>query len=144
MFAGVNIHPAIAKDKMKNTMRAAGHFLVKMPTDMSPENTDGRDGFLHPYGIGGGVASVSLRVLLRDFDTAKLSEYAKLLQGLTTSVQQENPVIQVDVQLREQYRNMVDVLVTEPLQPPWLWQPMKILGERRIRPSLAEERMALD
>ena len=113
-FAGVNIHPAIAKDKMKNAMRAAGHFLAQMPTELSPENTDGRDGFLHPYGIEGGVASVSLRVLLRDFDTAKLSEYAKLLQGLATSVQQDNPGIQVDVQLREQYRNMADGLVTEP------------------------------
>ena len=113
-FAGVNIHPAIAKDKMKNAMRAAGHFLAQMPTELSPENTDGRDGFLHPYGIEGGVASVSLRVLLRDFDTAKLSEYAKLLQGLAASVQQDNPGIQVDVQLREQYRNMADGLVTEP------------------------------
>ena len=113
-FAGVNIHPAIAKAKMKNAMRAAGHFLAQMPTELSPENTDGRDGFLHPYGIEGGVASVSLRVLLRDFDTAKLSEYAKLLQGLAASVQQDNPGIQVDVQLREQYRNMADGLVTEP------------------------------
>ena len=100
--------------KMKNAMRAAGHFLAQMPTELSPENTDGRDGFLHPYGIGGGVASGSLRVLLRDFDTAKLSEYAKLLQGLAASVQQDNPGIQVDVQLREQYRNMADGLVTEP------------------------------
>ena len=51
---------------------------------------------------------------MRDFDTVKLSEYAKLLQGLATSVQQDNPGIQVDVQLREQYRNMADGLVTEP------------------------------
>ena len=113
-FKGVNIHPAIAKDKMKNAMRAAGHFLAQMPTELSPENTDGRDGFLHPYVIEGGVASVSLKVLLRDFETAKLSEYAELLQGLATSVQQDNPGIQIDIELREQYRNMADGLVTEP------------------------------
>ena len=113
-FTGVNIHPAIAKDKMKNAMRAAGHFLAQMPTQLSPENTDGRDGFLHPYVIEGGVASVSLKVLLRDFETTKLSEYANLLQELAASVQQDHPGIQIDVELREQYRNMADGLVTEP------------------------------
>ena len=113
-FTGVNIHPAIAKDKMKNAMRAAGHFLAQMPTQLSPENTDGRDGFLHPYVIEGGVASVSLKVLLRDFETTKLSEYANLVQELAACVQQDHPGIQIDVELREQYRNMADGLVTEP------------------------------
>ena len=95
-------------------MRAAGHFLAQMPTQLSPENTDGRDGFLHPYVIEGGVASVSLKVLLRDFETTKLSEYANLVQELAACVQQDHPGIQIDVELREQYRNMADGLVTEP------------------------------
>ncbi len=113
-FTGVNIHPAIAKDKMKNAMRAAGQFLDQLPADLSPECTDGRDGFLHPYVIEGGVANVSLKILLRDFETTRLGDYATLLQNLAASVQQENPGITVEVAVRQQYRNMADGLASEP------------------------------
>ena len=69
-ISGTNIHPAIAKDKMVNAIRAAGHFIEQLPKDtMAPERTEGREGFLHPYLIQGGVDKVTLRVLLRDFDT---------------------------------------------------------------------------
>jgi len=113
-FKGVNIHPAIAKDKMKNAMRAAGQFLAQMPTELSPECTDGRDGFLHPYVIEGGVAEVSLKILLRDFETPRLTGYATLLRNLAATVQQENPGVVVGVELREQYRNMAEGLAGEP------------------------------
>ena len=113
-FTGVNIHPSIAKDKMKNAMRAAGQFLDQLPADLSPECTDGRDGFIHPYVIEGGVANVSLKILLRDFETTRLGDYATLLKNLAASVQQENPGITVEVAVRQQYRNMADGLAYEP------------------------------
>src|SRR4029077_10850571 len=76
-ITGVNIHPAIAKGKMVNAVRIAGALLDRMPwKTQSPETTDGRDGFLHPYRIEGGVASVVVRILLRSFDTGQLREEA--------------------------------------------------------------------
>lgn len=113
-FKGINIHPAIAKDKMKNAVRAVGQFLAQMPTELSPECTDGRNGFLHPYVIEGGVAEVSLKVLLRDFETPRLTGYATLLRNLAATVQQENPGVVVGIELREQYRNMAEGLASEP------------------------------
>ena len=109
-FKGVNIHPAIAKDKMKNAVRAVGQFLAQMPIELSPECTDGRNGFLHPYVIEGGVAEVSLKILLRDFETPRLTGYATLLRNLAATVQQENPGVVVGIELREQYRNMAEGL----------------------------------
>ena len=71
---GVNIHPAIAKGRMVNAMRVAADFVDRLPRDeLSPEMTADREGFLHPYTVTGGVAEVTLRVLLRDFDTANLA-----------------------------------------------------------------------
>src|SRR6185295_15965865 len=71
-ITGVNIHPAIAKGKMVNAVRIAGAFLDRLPWHtLAPEKTEGRDGFLHPYRIEGGVAGVTLRILLRDFDTPR-------------------------------------------------------------------------
>ena len=113
-FTGVNIHPAIAKDKMKNALRAAGHFLSQLPAELSPECTEDRDGFLHPYVMEGGVANVSLKILLRDFQTSRLAEYAALLQTLAESVEQQAPGVRIEVAVQPQYRNMADGLAAEP------------------------------
>ncbi|MEM7455054.1 MAG: peptidase T [Planctomycetota bacterium] len=113
-FTGVNIHPAIAKDKMVNAMRAAGHYLSRMPADLSPERTEGRDGFLHPYVIEGGVACVKIKTLLRDFSTPKLDEYARVLKDLAVEVENDCPGTRVEVAVTQQYRNMGDGLVDEP------------------------------
>ncbi len=113
-FKGVNIHPAIAKDKMVNSIRAAGQFIAKMPADLAPERTEGRDGFLHPYVLEGGVASTTLKILLRDFDSSKLKVYADTLKSLAEEVQSECPGNKITVDIHEQYRNMADGLVNEP------------------------------
>ena len=69
---GVNIHPSIGKGRMVNAVRLAGLFLDRLPRQcLSPETTDEREGFLHPYRIEGGVAETTIRILLRDFDTAR-------------------------------------------------------------------------
>ena len=69
---GVNIHPSIAKGRMTNAVRAAADFVARLPRDdLSPETTEGREGFLHPYEIAGGVGEVKLKILLRDFDAAQ-------------------------------------------------------------------------
>ena len=56
---GINIHPSIAKGRMVNAIRAAADFLGRLPFDsLSPERTDGRDGFLHPYTVEGQIYDV--------------------------------------------------------------------------------------
>ena len=80
---GINIHPSIAKGRMINAIRAAADFLGRMPIDtLSPERTDGRDGFLHPYTVEGGVGEVKIKILLRDFEASRLEEQAELLRRL--------------------------------------------------------------
>lgn len=113
-FTGVNIHPALAKDKMVNAIRAASLFITRMPAELSPEQTDQRDGFMHPYDLEGGVAGVKLKILLRDFDTAKLGEYKNQLVALAAETESQCPGVGVAVETREQYRNMADGLKNEP------------------------------
>lgn len=113
-FTGVNIHPAIAKDKMINAVRAAGNFLAGMPADLSPERTEGREGFLHPYVLEGGVASASIKILLRDFDATKFDGYKKILDDNARRVESEIDGIKVDIEYKKQYRNMNEGLAKEP------------------------------
>ena len=76
---GVNIHPSIAKDRMTNAVRVAAAFIARLPRDrLAPEATDGREGFLHPFDISGGVAEVKLKLLLRDFDAAQLADPGRI------------------------------------------------------------------
>ena len=112
---GVNIHPSIAKGRMVNAVRAAAAFLDRLPkSGLSPETTDGRQGFLHPYTIEGGVAAVTIKVILRDFVTAELAAKADLLRKAAREVAVEIPGCQIDVQITKQYRNMGDGLGAEP------------------------------
>ncbi len=107
---GINIHPAIAKGKMVNALRAAGYLLSRLPTDLSPEQTDGREGFMHPYSIVGGVASATIKVILRSCDTPQLDVYAQQLRDLADGVLLEFPGTAVSVHTNKQYRNLGDGL----------------------------------
>jgi tripeptide aminopeptidase len=113
-FRGINIHPSIGKDRMVNAVRAAGHFVDSLPKDLSPECTEGREGFLHPYSIEGDVSCVTLKILLRDFDSEKLREYKKLLRATAEQTESAVAGCTVEVEVKKQYRNMGDGLVAEP------------------------------
>lgn len=113
--AGVNIHPSIGKGVMVNAVRILSEFLSRLPKSrLSPETTDNRQGFIHPYHIEGGVAEASARLILRDFETPALAEQAKLLESIAVALRAEFPAAKIDVEIRRQYRNLRDGLEKEP------------------------------
>ncbi len=112
---GANIHPAIAKGRMINAVRLAGKFLERLPQHhYSPETTSDREGFIHPYVIEGGVAQVTIRCLLRDFETPQLAEYAGWLREIGRQIERDHPGARVQVAIQPQYRNMRDGIAREP------------------------------
>jgi len=128
-ITGTNIHPAIAKGRMINAVRIAGRFLDRLPrTEQAPEVTDGREGFLHPYTIEGGVGKATIRILLRDFDTPKLGERAALLERVACEVVAEYPTATIEVKVVAQYRNMADGLRKEPRAAAFAEEAMRRVG----------------
>lgn len=126
---GVNIHPSIAKGRMTNAIRVAADFLARLPRDgLSPETTDGREGFLHPYEITGGVAEVKMKILLRDFDAARLTEQADLLWRVAAAVKCTYPAADITVHVDRQYRNMAEGLAREPRAVAYAQQAVKQIG----------------
>jgi tripeptide aminopeptidase len=112
---GVNTHPSVGKGAMVNAVRILSEFISRLPTDrLSPETTDGRDGFLHPYQIAGGVESASARIILRDFETPTLAEHAKLLERIAVELRQKHPRARIEIEIHKQYRNMREGLAKEP------------------------------
>lgn len=128
-FRGVNIHPSIAKDRMVNAVRGAGVFLEQLPKDqLAPECTSEREGFLHPYVIEGGVGETKLSVLLRNFDTPILAEYAELLIAAAKKTEQAMPGLEVSVDVAIQYRNLKEGLDKEPKSVDYAVEAHKRLG----------------
>lgn len=140
-FTGANIHPAIAKDKMINAIKMAGTFVDNLPRALAPEKTDGRDGFIHPYQIDGGVAKVTLTFLLRDFATVKLTEQANLLRDTATMIERLYPKSKVDVTVTPQYRNMADGLKKEPRAVAYAMEAMERAG---LKPKIGSVRGGTD
>ena len=99
---------------MVNALRVGADMIERLPKDQSPERTEGRAGFIHPYSMEGGVASATIRMILRDFDTEKLLEYAEQLEATAKDVQSAWPGSEVTVEVRKQYRNLSEGLCREP------------------------------
>jgi tripeptide aminopeptidase len=81
---------------------------------MSPETTDGHEGFVHPYVVTASVDTTSVRVLIRDFVTAALKEKEAALEALAREVAAGYPGTRVEVAVEESYRNMKEVLDQHP------------------------------
>jgi tripeptide aminopeptidase len=114
-FHGFNTHPGYAKGRMVNAIKVAARFIDRLPQDaMSPETTDGHEGFVHPYVVTASVDTTSVRVLIRDFVTAALKEKEAALEALAREVAAGYPGTRVEVAVEESYRNMKEVLDQHP------------------------------
>ncbi len=108
---GVDIHPGTATGKMVNALRIAAEIVAALPSDrLTPETTSGREGFLHPFEITGSAGRASVVFILRDFDEEGLSSHAELLRRTADEVAAREPRARVEVEVREQYRNMREAL----------------------------------
>jgi tripeptide aminopeptidase len=114
-FNGFNAHPGYAKGRMVSALKLAAEFIHRLPRHgLSPETTDGYDGYVHPHTLHGGVERATVKVLLRDFTTQGLDEKAKMLSELAAEIIRPHPPASVDVQRQESYRNMKEVLDRHP------------------------------
>jgi tripeptide aminopeptidase len=111
---GVGVHPGYAKNKLVNAIRAMGDFISRLPRELSPEMTENREGYLHPYVIEGQSEVVKLRMLLRDFDMAGIDKQKAILADITAAVQAKFPKAKVNVDVTESYRNMRYQIDKEP------------------------------
>ena len=114
-FKGFNTHPGYAKGTMVNAIKLAARFIDRLPQGrLSPETTEGYQGYVHPYVVQASVDRTTVRVLVRDFKTAGLGEKEQLLEDLARGVVAEVPGAEVECAIEEGYRNMREVLDQHP------------------------------
>jgi tripeptide aminopeptidase len=113
-FQGKSTHPGTAKGIMVNASYALADYLSRFPQDMLPETTEGRVGFVHPYTGTVDVEQSTLKILLRDFDTSGLDAKEKLLRDMVAQTQAKYPRVKVSIDVKENYKNMKEVLKDHP------------------------------
>jgi tripeptide aminopeptidase len=115
IFYGVSAHPGHAKDKLVNAIKIASAFIEELPSDeFSPETTEGRYGFVHPVRMEGNPEKMRVDFIIRDFNTAKLHAYEEYLKDKAADAMRKFPAGRFEFEVKEQYRNMKEVLVNHP------------------------------
>ncbi|HYJ37010.1 MAG TPA: peptidase T [Chitinophagaceae bacterium] len=114
-FYGISAHPGYAKGKLVNAIKVAADFVERLPKNhFSPETTDGREGFVHPVQISGIAEKATVQFIVRDFQTGKLTEYENFLKEKMEETVASFPGSRGEFVVKEQYRNMKEVLDRHP------------------------------
>lgn len=113
-FQGKSTHPGTAKGIMVNAMYALADFINRFPHDMLPETTEGRVGFVHPYAGTLDVENANVKILLRDFETSGLESKEKVLRDMVQQTQVKFPEVKISIDVKENYKNMKEVLKDHP------------------------------
>jgi tripeptide aminopeptidase len=112
---GVSTHPGFAKGKMEHAIKIAAAIVDRLPKNTcSPETTEGREGFLHPIGISGALEKTTIGFIVRDFTEAGLQEKEALLEAIVKEVMQDFPRSTYRMEIKQQYRNMKQVIDRHP------------------------------
>ncbi len=126
---GISAHPGYAKGKMKHAIKIASEFIDELPKDSwSPETTTGREGFVHPTSISGVLEKATIGFIIRDHDTTKLKVYEDRLQEILEKVIAKYPGVTSEFKVKEQYRNMKEVIKTVPFVTDYAIEAMKRVG----------------
>jgi tripeptide aminopeptidase len=112
---GVSTHPGFAKGKMEHAIKIAAAIIDRLPKDScSPETTEGKQGFLHPISIVGGLEKATISLIVRDFTDSGLKQKEDLLESIVKEVMKDFPRSTYRMQIKQQYRNMKQVIDKHP------------------------------
>jgi tripeptide aminopeptidase len=113
---------------MVNSLRAMADIITRMPRDIAPETTEGYEPYIHPHHLEGEEALSTLKILLRDFNTAGLDVLKKKLETIIAEVQALHPKTKIELKIIEQYRNMRDYMGTDSRVLDCMWEAAKRAG----------------
>ncbi|SJN59022.1 Peptidase T [Vibrio ruber DSM 16370] len=111
---GVSVHTGTAKGKLVNAMNIAAQFQMMMPSDETPENTEGYQGFYHLSSANMGIARSELIYLLRDFDQQGLERRKAQMKDRVETLNHQLHRGRVELEITDSYANMKQVIASNP------------------------------
>ncbi|HXH47660.1 MAG TPA: peptidase T [Bradyrhizobium sp.] len=136
-ISGVSAHPGYAKGKMEHAIKIAAAIVERLPREgCSPETTSGKQGFLHPIAIEGALEQATLSFIVRDFTEEGLKEKEVLLEGIVKDVMKDYPRSTYSFEVKEQYRNMKQVIDRHPHVLEYAIEAIRRAGLRPMRTAI--------
>ncbi|HDP66911.1 MAG TPA: peptidase T [Candidatus Marinimicrobia bacterium] len=111
---GINVHPGYAKNKLVNAIKIVADIITDLKNDPSPETTEKREGYLHPYILEGGVEKASVKFLIRDFEQAGMKTKAEHLKQVREKISQQYSKAKIELEIKDSYQNMKVKLDEDP------------------------------
>lgn len=103
---GNNVHPGTAKDKMVSAAKIGMLFHNKLPSEESPEYTEGYEGFFHLTKFVGEVEEAELQYIIRDFDKQKFNNRKALFEKIANDLKATYGENSITLSIQDQYYNM--------------------------------------
>ncbi|HEY1045473.1 MAG TPA: peptidase T [Bacteroidia bacterium] len=137
VFEGISAHPGYAKDKMVSAIKVAAYFMDSLPKDnWCPESTSGMEGFVHPVHFDAAVEKATIQFIVRDFDTAQLEKHENKLEDYAKAAVAKFPGSKYQMTVKEQYRNMREMLDKYPQVMAYAEEAYKRAGMNPERESI--------
>ena len=114
IFNGLSVHPGYAKDMMINAVKVAMEFDAMLPADETPRGTSGREGFYHLMQSSGNVSTAELHYIIRDHDAGLFEMRKNKMLEIAGCLNRKYGENTVRVKLRDQYRNMLEIMEKYP------------------------------
>ena len=113
-FRGFNVHPGSAKDTMINASLVAMEFNSMLPSGETPRDTEDHEGFFHLTDMHGDVEKAELEYIIRDHDAGAFAARKKTMRHIEKLLNAKYGAGTVTVAIREQYRNMLEIMEQHP------------------------------
>ena len=107
---GLSVHPATAKGIMINASDIAVEFLSALPANEKPQYTEGREGFYYVTSVTSTCENANIRLIIRDFDHKKFKDREEYLRKTANKLNNKYGKSVISVRIKEQYRNMGDII----------------------------------
>ena len=136
-ITGVSQHPGFAKGRMESALKIASEIVAKLPKNtLSPETTEGMEGFIHPTNINGMVEMATVEFIIRDFTVEKLHAHELVLSEIMNNVLRNYHYSKATFEVHEQYRNMKEILDKFPHVSEYAMEAIRRIGIEPNRRSI--------
>lgn len=111
---GKSIHPGDGKGKLINAILLMNEFIEALPEKMTPFYTEGREGFNHIVSVEGNVEVAKAHFILRNHDAELLEKQVVDFENAKKMIEGRHPQSKVEIEIKDQYRNMYEVISQQP------------------------------
>ena len=101
---------------------------MAMPLVCVPENTEGREGFIHLIEAHGNVENASLIYIIRDHNRELFENKKYIVKKICEEINTRYDIDRVKLSIHDEYRNMADIIKNDPRSVDIATKAMENLG----------------